>query len=322
MSVQPHPSGLQRPSHGRAITLAVGVTVLWSFSWVLIRWGLDGESLEPITFAALRYGIAAALLVGWVLTRRDLRTSVVSMGRPTRLRIAVLGVVFHALTQGAQFVAIDNQPAATTSLMLSLSPIMVAWLSIGFLDEVPSRKQLVGTAVVVIGAWFYFAGDLGTTAVGMAAATIGLGANVSAAVMGRIVNRDAEIPPVVVTALSMAVGAAVLVLAGIFVEGVPTVSPLAWLIIVWLAVVHTALAFTLWNLSLRRLSAVESSGINNTMLVQIALLGWLFLGEPFGFPEFIGIILVSVGVALTRSVPGGFVSGQVGGSSDEASGNP
>lgn len=44
----------------------------------------------------------------------------------------------------------------------------------------------------------------------------------------------------------------------------------AWLIIGWPALVNTALAFTLWNLSLRRLSAFESAGINNTMLLQIA----------------------------------------------------
>ena len=41
----------------------------------------------------------------------------------------------------------------------------------------------------------------------------------------------------------------------------------------------TAFAFTLWNLSLQRLSAVESASVNNTMLVQIALLAWLLLGE-------------------------------------------
>ena len=39
--------------------------------------------------------------------------------------------------------------------------------------------------------------------------------------------------------------------------------------------VNTAFAFTLWNLSLQRLTAVESAGVNNTMLIQIAVLAWL-----------------------------------------------
>ena len=45
---------------------------------------------------------------------------------------------------------------------------------------------------------------------------------------------------------------------------------------------NTALAFTWWNLSLQRLSAVESAGINNTMLIQIGLLAWVFLDEAPG----------------------------------------
>ena len=36
------------PTHVRAVLIALFVTFLWSSSWVLIRWGLDQEALEPI----------------------------------------------------------------------------------------------------------------------------------------------------------------------------------------------------------------------------------------------------------------------------------
>ena len=84
-------------------------------------------------------------------------------------------------------------------------------------------------------------------------------------------------------------------------EGIPAVTMKGWLIILWLAVVNTALAFTLWNLSLQRLSAVESASINNTMLVQIAILAWVFLGEAPGAFGLLGIALVSVGVYIVQS---------------------
>jgi drug/metabolite transporter (DMT)-like permease len=100
----------------------------------------------------------------------------------------------------------------------------------------------------------------------------------------------------------MAIGAGILITAGTVLEGLPTISARAWLIIVWLAVVNTALAFTLWNLSLRRLSALESAAINNTMLIQIAALAWIFLDEPLGLSETIGILLVTVGILLTQTV--------------------
>ena len=299
--------GGDRPSHLAAIGIALFVTVLWSSSWVLIRWGLDGEGLEPITFAALRYGLAAMVVVMWMLIRDRPRGPLLGLDRSTGVRIIALGILMYAVTQGAQFIALDNQPAATTSLVLSLTPLLVAGLAVVSLAEVPSSRQLVGAILVAAGAWLFFVGDLGATAAGMAAAAISLGANVASALLGRHVNRQAVLSPVTVTALSMAVGAAILVAVGLATEGIPSVSARAWLIIVWLAVVNTALAFTLWNLSLRRLSAVESAGINNTMLIQIAVLAWVFLNETPGVAELGGIALVSAGVFLTQAVRAGEV---------------
>ena len=296
-------TGDRHLSHLAAVGIALLVTVLWSSSWILIRWGLDDEGLEPITFAALRYGLAAAIVVGWFLLRgRAQRPPLTPMSRPALYRILLLGLVMYALTQGAQFVAIDNQPAATTSLVLSMTPLLVAGFAVGSLGEIPTRPQVLGAVMVIAGAWLYFSGDLGATTVGMIAALVGLGANVAASLLGRHVNREDRTSPLLVTALSMSVGAVALAGAGLALEGLPAVSLRAWLIIGWLAVVNTAVAFTLWNLSLKRLSAVESAGINNTMIIQIAILAWVFLDEPLGAVEVVGILLVSVGVFFTQTI--------------------
>ena len=126
--------------------------------------------------------------------------------------------------------------------------------------------------MIVVGAIAYFSGDLGFTVIGMIAAIVGLLANAIRALIGRAANRDRSLPPLIVTVISMGVGAIVLLLTGVVTEGWPNVSPRAWTIIIWLAVVNTALAFTLWNRSLQHLSATESAAINNTMLIQIGLL--------------------------------------------------
>jgi len=301
--VQPGPAP-RGASHLTAVAIALLVTFLWRSSWVLVRWGLDGESLRPITFAALRYGLAALVLLGWIVFQRPLRRHVAELERSSVVRVVALGVVFYAVTQGAQFVAIDTQPAATTSVVLSWTPLFVALIGGWSISEASSRRQIAGSIMVAGGAWFYFAGDLGATVAGMVAALVALGANVTSTLLGRDVNRAGNLVPVVVTALSMAVGAALLIAAGLVVEGVPVVSLRAWWIIAWLAIVNTALAFTLWNLSLRRLSALESAAINNTMLIQIAILAWIFLDEALGYVEVIGISLVSAGVLLTQTALG------------------
>ena len=62
--------------------------------------------------------------------------------------------------------------------------------------------------------------------------------------------------------------------------------------------VNTAFAFTLWNQTLQHLSATESSVVNNTMLIQIALLAWIFLDEAPGGLQIVGILIVSTGVLV------------------------
>ena len=295
-------SDVDRGSHTRAVWTALLVTALWSSSWVLIRIGLDDEGLPPITFAGLRYSVAAFVLVAWAGCRRSVRTEVRSLSSATWRPLVALGIVYYAVTQGAQFVAIDSQPAATSSLMLAPTPFLVAVLSQYSIGEAVRSRQIVGAALIVVGAFVYFAGDLGATFVGMIASVIGLSANVTGSLLGRSVNRREQLSPLTVTATTMPIGAILLLGTGMVVEGVPRLGWAAVGVIVWLAVVNTAWAFTLWNLSLRRLAAVESAAINNTMLIQIALLAWIFLGEAPGIVGGIGIVVVSIGALLAQGV--------------------
>jgi drug/metabolite transporter (DMT)-like permease len=290
-----------------ALGLAVLVTLLWSSSWVMIRWAIEDHGMTPILGAGLRYllgCLALSLVVGSVPADRGaLRT----IGRRDLAGLVALGILFYAVTQGAQAIAIASQPAATTSLVLSFTPLLVALVSQASLGERPMAVQVVGAAVIVTGALLYLAGDLGMTLVGMTAALSGLAANVASAVLGRAVNRAHRLSARVVTTVSMAIGAATLVLAGWLVEGPPRMDPVGWALVGWMALVNTALAFTWWNESLRHLSATESAAINDLMLLQIAGLAWLFLGEVPDAVQWVGMALVTLGVlaATVRGRPAG-----------------
>lgn len=91
-----------------------------------------------------------------------------------------------------------------------------------------------------------------------------------------------------------------LLVTGVLTQGFPRLSLSHWVIIGWLAVVNTAFAFTLWNHTLRTLSAMESSIINSTMLIQIAILAWLFLGERLTWQEGIGMVLAGLGTLIVQ----------------------
>ena len=284
----------------RAIALALFVTFLWSTSWVLIKVGLD--EIPPLTFAGLRYTMAFLILLPGLWRRKDQMRAL--SGRDW-MRLAVLGLVFYAMTQGGQFVTLQHLEAVTFSLLLNFSALLVAVFGIVALREIPSRLQWVGIVTFLTGVVVYFGPTSGPSpsALGLSLAALTVCANAAAAILGRSINREGAISPLVVTGVSMGVGAFLLLGFGLAVEGLPALSLSGWAIVLWLAVANTALAFTLWNRSLQDLSAVESSIINNTMLIQVAVLAWLFLGEELGPRDVVGLLLASAGILLAQLRP-------------------
>ena len=285
--------------HTRAVLEALLVTLLWSSSYVFISVGL--KDIPALTFAGLRYALAAVVLLPVFVRRGDHRA--VRRAGPTEWGLLLaLGLTLYAVTQGAQFVALGHLRAATVSLVLTFTPVVVAVGGIAVLAETPTAREWLGLGVLLAGAGLYFrpwAGPLGS-AFGLAVMGLGLLGNAGGSVLGRRLNRDARLSPLAVTTTSMAVGSAVLLTTGIAVQGLPDLSLDDWAIVAWLAVVNTAGAFTLWNRTLQTLSAVESSVVNNTMLIQVAVLGWLFLGEPLGPHAVGGILAVAAGVLLVQ----------------------
>jgi drug/metabolite transporter (DMT)-like permease len=282
-----------------AILQALFVTFLWSTSWVLIKVGLD--EIPPLTFAGLRYFIACLCLLPFMFRPANLG-ALRRLARPDWGRLILLGLLFYTLTQGAQFLALAYLPAVTTSLLLNFTTVAVALMGLVFLAERPTRFQWGGVLINIGGILLYF------YPVNLPAAQLfGLGvamtcvvANAASAILGRQVNLSGALPPLAVTVISMGAGAVLLLLTGIIVQGFPHLSLSGWAIVGWLAVANTAFAFTLWNATLRTLSAVESSIINSTMLIQIAILAWLFLGERLSWQEIFGMTLAGVGVLMVQ----------------------
>jgi drug/metabolite transporter (DMT)-like permease len=72
------------------------------------------------------------------------------------------------------------------------------------------------------------------------------------------------------------------------------------MIIIWLSIVNTALAFFLWNHALKTLKAIEQSILQNSMLIQIAILAFVFLQEQITAQKIIGMIIVFSGVLIVQ----------------------
>jgi drug/metabolite transporter (DMT)-like permease len=290
---------VEKQTHIKAVIQALFVVFLWATSWVLIKFGL--QEIPALTFAGLRYSLAFLCMLPVVLFSRR-RSSLKSIPGKSWGRLVALGLLLYAITQGAMFLALAYLPAVTTNLLWSFSNVTVALMGIVWLAERPSRVQWLGVSLATLGAviYFYPAALPREQLFGVSVAAVGVLANAGASILGRDINRAGELGPLVVTTISMGVGAAALLVTGVAVQGLPPITPTGWAIIAWLAVVNTAFAFTLWNHTLRTLTAMQSSIINGTMIIWIPLFAVLFLNEQVTAKELFGLVVVGAGTIMVQ----------------------
>lgn len=288
-------------SHIKAVLLALLVTFLWASSFILIKFGLK-DGLPPITFAGLRYSFGFLTLLLLVISKRNHRDTLRSISGKMWMKLIVLGILFYTLTQGANFLGLSLLPANTVSLIYNFGPFFIALGSGLITKESPTLIQWVGVVLSIIGALVYFLPLQNSAGInlGYLVALISVLANSISNLLGRQINFRSSLSPIIITTISMGFGGTLLLTLGGLTQGFGPLDFSQWLIIGWLAVVNTALAFTLWNTALRTLSAVEAGIINNTMLIQVAILSWVFLDESLAGKQILGMLLVIAGMVVVQ----------------------
>lgn len=279
----------------RAVLQALLVTFLWSTSWVLIKVGL--REIPPLNFAAYRYLLASVLLLGALAARH---------GRPGRSlpwgRLLLLGLLGYTAAQGGQYLALQRIPAATGSFILGTIPLWAALLERLALGTRLRLVQAAGTLLCLAGSYAFFfplEAAQGLLAGGGIMLLSGW-ASAGAVVLTRAFQLGPHVGALRLTALSMAAGSTFLLALAWAWEGIALPPASGWAIIAYLGVVNTAFAWTLWNHVLRTLTALETSVLANLMLLEIALLAWVFLGEGLGLQQWLGIGVLLGGVTLVH----------------------
>jgi drug/metabolite transporter (DMT)-like permease len=281
---------------------ALLVTFLWSSSYVLIKIGL--LEIPPFLFAAVRYTFAFAVLGTLYLSFGGTARSSqrITTDKNGKILLLTAGVCGYTLAQGLQFVGLFYLPAVTTSFLLNFTPVFVLVLGIVFLGERASKLQLVGLAVALLGAYAFFSERLAGAGQQLGVWVVivsGFSWAVYLIIIRRIQRVD-SFGSLRLTTVTMGIGTAGLVLLAAVIDGLKPISVNGFVIILWLSVVNTALAFLLWNHALRFIHAYELSVIQNSMLVQIALLAWIFLDEFLTYAMVLGVVLVIIGVILVQ----------------------
>ncbi len=277
-----------------ALLEALLVTFLWSTSYILTKIGLT--EISPLVLVSLRYMVASLVLVPAAVLRGEHR----ALDRRAALKLVFLGIAGYSVAQGLQCVGLYHLPAVTVTFILNFTPVMVLVIGLVFLKTPPTPRQVAGIVLVIAGAYIYFGGVPADSITGVIITLVsGLGW-ATYLVAGRAFFKPGDIGPLGLSAFAMGVGTVFIAGSAWFIEGFTALNPSVWGIVIWLGVVNTAAAFFLWNHALQRVEAFEISILQNTMLIQIAVLSVIFLGETLTAMKLLGMAAVFVGVLIVQ----------------------
>lgn len=274
------------------VGLAVLVTAIWGFNFVVIEVGLD--SFPPFLFSAIRFALAAFPLIFFIGPPRVAWRWVIAVG-------LTLGVIKFSFL----FIGMDmGMPAGLSSVVLQSQAFFTVLFAAIILAERPHPMQVLGIMVAfggiaLIATTQEGVGSLTALALVMAAGAMWGVSNIlmkmsNAPDMFRLLVWASIVPPLPLLALSYAFeGEARIVAAveGLTWTGAGTVA--------YMAFISTLIAFGIWGFLLRTYSASFVAPFS--LLVPIFGMGSaaLLLDESFGPLRLAGAALVFAGLIAT-----------------------
>ena len=273
------------------------VMLLWAVCFPLI---VAGFAYAPhLTFAALRAFISGAALIAVGL----------ALGRPLPkgarawMMLALVGLGATSLAYLGMFHAAEFVSPGIATVIANTQPLLAAVLASMFLGEYLDARGKLGLAlgfagIVFIAAPQLFTGQAEYYAIGIAYILLAaLGITVSNVMIRRIAG---EVDAIMAMGAQMLIGGVPLLVAAFAFEDPQNVvwTPRFVLILAGLSLFGSSLAYWLW------ISVLEKTELNRanafSFLVPIfgLAMGALFYGETLDWPEFVGIGLTLLGIAL------------------------
>jgi drug/metabolite transporter (DMT)-like permease len=280
--------------HAVAALIAAGL--LWGTTVPLSKLAL--EWLPPGWLSAVRFGLAAAVLLAVASRRPGQRTALRAAFTPAVLIAGAFGYGGSVMVQNA---GIARTSVTHAALLIGAVPVLVAVIAAVWYKTVARPVAWFGFAVSLGGVGLVTAGGGGGGATmagdGLVLLSLLLSATVTVAQGRLLTGRD----PVAVTAVQF-LGAALgsLPVAAVT-EGAPAmpgrIGPV--LAVVALAGAGTLAPFTLFAFGQSRVSAEVAGAFLNLEPLVGAIAGAVVFGDPAGLAQAAGGLAILVGIALS-----------------------
>jgi drug/metabolite transporter (DMT)-like permease len=273
------------------------LALLWGSSYLWIKLALGG--LVPVQITLVRLVLGAAVLLAMVLVaRRHLPRD-----RKVWLHLLVPGFFGNALPFtlfGVGEVTVDSGVAGVLNATTPLWALLLAMVI--RTEHKPSRLRLVGLVLGFVGTLVIFA-PWRATGLASWGALACLAAAASYAISYTYIAKflSTRLPPVVVGASQLLVASGFTALA-LPVGGRVAVhlTPVVVVAVVVLGLLGTGVAFWLINRLIADEGATTAASVSYLIPIVSVLLGAIVLGESVSLRVVAGMVVVLIGVALSR----------------------
>jgi drug/metabolite transporter (DMT)-like permease len=290
--------GVLPAGRGLPLFIWLALCVIWGSTWLGIKLGL--RDLPPITFAGVRFGIAA-LLLGVLTLLRGVRLP--ANARDWRL-LAYTGFLSITVNYALVFWGEQYISSGLAALLSATVPLFGLPLAHRYLASEPlTWKKITGVLAGLLGVAIVFSGELGIGGPRALGASVGIIiAALATAQAGVLVKaRGTHIEPSVLAGVQMAGGCIPLLIGGMVLEGSPLDfhwTPLALASLAYLTVLGSVVAFLMYYWLIRHTAVTGVLMIPLVTPLIAVLIGVLFGGETVGWHTALGGAAIIGGVAL------------------------
>lgn len=285
--------------------MLLATILLWALNLSVTRYVLQ-HGLAPLSYASVRYGLAAAIFVGLTLfAERTLHVA------RRHLPLIGLGVVALWLNQMSFVFALDRTTASTIGLLLGTIPVFAALLGLVLGTDRPSRRfwlaaaiSCVGVALVAVGSRGEVSGGALGILLGLSTAATWAGYSVVIAPLMRTYT------PSRVSALVLPATWALLTLSGLGQLRAQDwqVGWEVWALLVFATLGPLVLTNVLWFRAIHRIGPAKATLAANLQPFVAAVLAVLLLSEPLTLLQVVGGVLIGLSILVARRrapAPGG-----------------
>jgi drug/metabolite transporter (DMT)-like permease len=275
------------------------VILIWGANFSIVK--ASFAQIPPLAFTALRFGVAAVLLL--VILR--LREGSIGIPRALVWRLIWLGFAGNTMYQILFINGLAITTAANTALLIATTPVLVLLIGRLFGIERLTRNTAFGIALAFTGITLVMlARGASVTQQTLTGDLLALAATLCWSIYTLGVRTvSANLSPLRITTWTMLTGTPGLILAGL-----PQLARTDWSRIdaagwgglLYASLLALVVAYLLWNTSVRRVGGSRTAVYACVTPLIATIVAWYMLGERLKPLQGVGAALIIGGVLLTQ----------------------